>query len=148
VTQLHPLLLFLHVLSISAWLGAALWVPRDVKRTLASIGADVDALAARVQAALRLDAFAGVAAIATGMLLVWEEAVARPRLGIVLGMLLAFARLGLLVALGRAWQEVLGRVRAGEAAAPADRAARRLPMFSGMAHTAWLAALACMVFPF
>jgi hypothetical protein len=147
MTTLHSLLVFLHVLAISAWIGAALWVAGDVKRALAMGKPHVDALAARIKPALGLDAVAGVATIVTGALLMWEEGMGHPRLGITAGIVLALARLGLLAGMRGAWRGILARIRSGEAVAANDPAARRMSMLSGMAHTTWLLALAGMVFP-
>lgn len=147
MTNLHSALLFLHVLAISAWIGAALWVAGDVRRALAMGKPHVDALAARIKPALGLDAAAGIATMVTGALLMWEEGMGRPRLGITAGIVLAVARLGLLGAMRRAWRGILARIRAGEAVAADDPAAKRMSMLSGMAHAMWLLALAGMVFP-
>ncbi len=140
-------LVFLHVMSISAWLAAALWVAGDVKRTLALGRPHVDALASRVQPALGLDAIAGASTIVTGALLFWAEGIGRPRLGLTAGIVVALVRFGLIAGLRRAWRGILARLSAGEAVPAADPAARRMGMLSGMAHTAWLLALAGMVFP-
>ena len=67
--MLHSLLVFLHVLAISTWIGAAIWVAGDVKRALAMGKPHVDVLAARIRPALGLDAGAGIATIVTGALL-------------------------------------------------------------------------------
>jgi len=147
VTTLHSLLVFLHVLSISAWIAAALWVAGDVKRALGMGRPHVDALAARVRPALGLDALAGIATIVTGSLLVWEERLGMPRLGISAGIVLALLRLGILTAMRRTWRGILARIQAGETVPAADPAARRMTMLSGIAHTMWLLALAGMVFP-
>lgn len=147
MTSLHPLLVFLHVLSVSAWIAAALWVAGDVKRTLGLGRPHLDALAARIRPALGLDAVAGIATIVTGSLLVWEEGLGMPRLGITAGIVLALLRLGILAAMRRAWRGLLARIQAGEAVAAGDPAARRMSMLSGIAHTMWLLALAGMVFP-
>ena len=147
MTALHAALVFLHVLSISAWLGAALWVPGDVKRALALAGPHPGALAAGVRPKLGLDAAAGIATIVTGLLLMWDESMARPRLGITVGIVFAVARIGLLAALRRSFRSLAARVAAGEPVAPRDPAARRMSMFAGIAHLLWLLALAGMVFP-
>jgi len=147
VTTLHSVLVFLHVLSISAWIAAALWVAGDVKRALGMGRPHVDALAARVRPALGLDALAGIATIVTGSLLVWEERLGMPRFGISAGIVLALLRLGILAAMRRAWRGILARIQAGEAVPAADPAARRMTMLSGIAHTMWLLALAGMIFP-
>ncbi|HET8540663.1 MAG TPA: hypothetical protein VFL83_12410 [Anaeromyxobacter sp.] len=147
MTTLHSLLVFLHVLAISAWIAAALWVAGDVKRALAMGKPHVDALAARIRPALGLDAVAGVAAIVTGALLLWEQGMTHPRPGISAGIVLALVRLFLLAGMRRAWRGLLARIQAGEAVPADDRAARRMSMLSGIAHLMWLLALAGMVFP-
>ena len=147
MTALHALLLFLHVLAISAWLAATLWVSGDVGRTLALGRPFVDALAARVRPQLGLDAAAGVAVLVTGLLVMWEEGMTRPRLGIAAGFVLTLVRLGLLGAMRRSWRSIAARLERGEPVEARDPAARRMAMLSGMAHTAWLLALAGMVFP-
>jgi hypothetical protein len=143
--DLHAILVFLHVLAASSWLGAALWVAGDVRRTLAVGPPHTGGLPARVRPALGLDAAAGLATLVTGGLVMWEEGLGHPPLGISAGIVLTVARLGLLVALRRAWRELHGRLAAGEAVSPGDPAARRIGMISGLAHAAWLVALAGMV---
>jgi hypothetical protein len=147
MTTLHSALLFLHVLAISSWIAAALWVAGDVKRALAMGKPHVDVLASRIRPALGLDVVAGVATIVTGALLMWDERLTHPRLGIAAGIALALVRLGLLAAMRRTWRGILARIQGGEAVAASDAAARRMSMLSGIAHTMWLLALAGMVFP-
>ncbi len=147
MTLPHQFLVFLHVLAISAWIGAAMWVAGDVKRALAMGKPYVDALPGRVRPALGLDAIAGVATIATGALLMWYDHMARPPIGISIGILFALVRLGVLGALRGAWRSIVGRIGAGETVAANDPAARRMSMLSGIAHTMWLLALAGMVLP-
>lgn len=147
MTEVHPLLVFLHVLAISAWIGAALWVAGDVKRALAMGKPYVDVLPGLVRPALGLDAIAGVATIVTGALLMWEEHMGKPRLGIAAGIVLALLRLGLLAAMRGSWRGILARIQAGQPVPADDPAARRMSMLSGIAHTTWLLALAGMVFP-
>jgi hypothetical protein len=141
------LLRFLHVLAISIWIGASLWSAGDVRRTLALGRPHVDALAARLRPALGLDAAAGIAALVTGGLLMWAQDLGHPRPGIAAGIVLTLVRLGVLAALRRVSRSILARVQAGEPVPSGDPAARRLGMLSGIAHTAWLLALAGMVFP-
>jgi hypothetical protein len=143
--NVHAILLFLHVLAVSAWLGAALWVAGDVKRALGLGRPHVDALAARVSPALGLDALAGIATLATGLLLMWEERMGHPPPGIAAGIVFTLLRIGVLAAMRGAWRKILERLRAGEAVAPADPAAKRMTMLSGIAHALWLLALAGMV---
>ncbi len=147
MTALHASLVFLHVLSIAAWLAAALWVPGDVKRALAVGGPHPGALAASVRPQLGLDAAAGIAAVVTGLLLMWETSMTRPRLGIALGIAFALVRLGLLASMRRAFRALAARVAAGEPVAPGDPSARRMSMLAGIAHLLWALALGGMVFP-
>jgi hypothetical protein len=146
VTALHALLVFLHVLAISAWLGAALWVAGDVKRALALGGAHAAALAASVRPKLGLDAAAGGATIVTGLLLMWEEGMRQPRLGITVGIVAALIRFGLLAAIRGSFRSIAARLAAGETVAPGDPAARRMSMLAGIAHLLWALALAGMVY--
>ncbi len=147
MTALHSLLVFLHVLSISAWMAAALWVAGDVKRALGLGRPYVDALAARIRPQLGLDAAAGIATLATGLLLMWEEGLTHPRLGITAGFVLTLVRIGLLAAMRSKWRGLAVRLERGETVRSDDPAARRMSMLSGIAHTLWLLALAGMVFP-
>lgn len=147
MTALHSLLVFLHVLSISVWMAAALWVSGDVNRALSLGRPYVDALAARVRPKLGLDAAAGVATVITGALIMWEEHLGKPRVGIMVGIALTLVRLGLLAAMRRSWRSIGERLGRGEQVESRDPAARRMAMFSGIAHTTWLLALAGMIFP-
>ncbi len=145
--SIHYTLVFLHVLAISAWIGATLWIAGDVRRTVERGKPFVDALPARVGPAFSLDAVAGIATFVTGALLIWEEQVGRPRFGIIAGIVLTFVRGGLLGALKKSWREILGRIQAGQAVPANEPAAKRMSMLSGIAHLTWLLALAGMVFP-
>ena len=147
MAPLHAALLFLHVVAISLWMSAALWVPGDVRAALALGRPHADALAARVRPKLGLDAAAGIATIVTGLLLMWEVGMTRPRLGITVGFVAALTRLGLLVVIRRSWGSLAARLARGEAVEAKDPAARRMAALSGVAHTLWLIALAGMVFP-
>jgi len=147
VSSLHHLLLFLHVLSISTWIAAALWVAGDVRRALAMGRPHADVLSTRVNPALGLDAIAGLATLVTGGLLLWEMGMGHPRAGIAAGIVFALLRLGLLAGMRRAWRGLLARIRSGEAIAVGDPAARRMAKLARFAHLLWLLALAGMVFP-
>jgi hypothetical protein len=147
VTALHSLLVFLHVLAISLWMAAALWVSGDVSAALGLGRPHVDALADRVRPKLGLDAAAGGATVLTGLLLMWEMSMTRPRLGIAAGLVLALLRLGLLALVRRAFASIAARLARGETVEARDPAARRMSMLSGMAHALWLLALAGMIFP-
>ncbi len=145
--MLHDVLSFLHVASISAWLAASIWLAGDVRRALALGKPHVDALAGRLAGPIKLDGIAALGTFVTGALIVWQQHLGMPRAGITAGILLAVARVGVLIALRRGWKSIHARVQAGEAVAADDPAARRLSMLAGIAHTLWLLALAGMVFP-
>jgi len=145
VTQI---LLFFHVLCAAAWLGAALWVPRDAKRTLALGKPFQAALPARVAPALELDLWSGVGTVATG-LVVLSALGGRPRLGILIGFALALARLALTFGLLRpSWRLVASRISAGEEVKPDDPAVRRMSGIAGAGHALWAGALFTMVLGF
>ena len=146
--SLLPLFLLLHVLSISAWLAAALWLAGDLRRTLALGKPHVDALRPRLAPELGLDAIAAVATFATGVLVMWAQGFAPPRPGVAAGLVLAVARAGVLASLRRRVRGILARLDAGEAVPPTDPAARRAGALAGVAHGLWLLALAGMVLPF
>jgi hypothetical protein len=142
----RELLLFLHVLAAATWIGAALWVPGDVRRTLALGRPAADALAARVAPALRLDLYAGAAVLLTGISIISVEG-GRPRLGITLGLLFTMARLGVVGgAMLPAWRRVEAAIAGGGELAAAAASARRMAMLSGIAHALWILALAGMIF--
>ncbi|HSD19158.1 MAG TPA: hypothetical protein VLC54_03925 [Anaeromyxobacter sp.] len=144
---MNDLLRFLHVLSASAWLGATLWVASDVRRTLA-LGRPYPAgLAARVNPAIGLDVAMGIATVFTGLLVLTAQG-GHPRTGIMIGFALSLVRIGVVLAgLRPAWRTVATRLAAGQDVPPADAPVKRMAMWSGMAHTLWLLALATMVFP-
>jgi len=146
VTVLTPVL-FLHVLAAAAWLGAALWTPGDVRRTLALGRPHVEALLGRAAPTLALDLWAGAVTLLTGIAAIGLEG-GVPRIGILVGFAAALVRLGL-AALGLrpAFRRVAAAVAGGDLAA-AQAPARRLAMISGMGHLLWVVALAGMVFPF
>lgn len=145
--MLHDLLVFLHVLSTSIWIASALWLAGDVRRTLGAGRPEAAALQARFRPALGLDVAAGLATLATGALLVWQQALGMPRPGITAGIVLTLARLGVLAAMRRAFRGIVARLAAGEPVAADDAGARRMSMLSGIAHLLWVLALAGMVFP-
>lgn len=139
-------ILFLHILSASTWIGAALWMPGDVKRTLGLGRPQVDALAARARPALRLDLIAGIATVITGVL-VLAAGGQHPGAGIMVGFAASILRLGVVAfALLPAWRAVEARIASGGDLAPALAPARRMGMLSGIAHALWLVALAGMIF--
>lgn len=140
----YYLVRFLHIASMAAWIGAALWVPGDVRRTLARGAPHTDLLASRVEGALKLDLWAGIATILTGMGLVALVG-GHPAPRIAVGMVLAIALLALVFfGIFPAWRRIRGSLAAGGDAG----AVKRLAALNGVAHVLWLAALATMVFEF
>lgn len=143
---MRDLVLMLHILSAAAWIGAALWLPGDVKRTLALGRPHTEALAERVRPALRLDLLAGIATLVTGLGVLGLDR-AHPGTGIMVGFAAAFLRLGVVWGgMLPAWRAVEARIAAGGDLTPAVAPARRMGMLSGIAHTLWLVALAGMIF--
>lgn len=148
MTALALVLRFVHILSASTWLGAALWTAGDVRRTLAQGQPFVNALAARSRPAMRLDLWAGIATIVTGSALVGMLYAGMPRTGILVGFGAAALRLVLLLAVtAPALNRLQAAVASGDLAATA-LPAKRLAMISGIGHLLWVVALAGMVFPF
>lgn len=143
---MRNVVLLLHILSSAAWLGAALWVPGDVRRTLALGRPHVAALPARVGPGLRLDVYAGLATVLTGLAVLALDGV-HPGTGIMVGFLAAVVRLGVVWGgMAPAWRAVQAAIAGGGDLAPAMPAARRMAMLSGIAHALWLVALAGMIF--
>ncbi len=138
---------YLHVLSMATWLGAALWLAGDARRSLAADPAAARAFFQRALASLRLDRWAGVATIVTGAALfhlahVWPALPA----ALVVGMTLGVARAGLTDALLLPTvRKLQARLEAGEAPAALLPSAGRLAMLSGIGHLVWLGALAGMI---
>lgn len=144
---MNDLLRFLHILSASAWLAATLWVAGDVRRTLAAGRPFPSGLAARVDPAVKLDVAMGIATILTGLVVLAYQGV-HPRTGIMIGFALSLVRVGVILAgLRPAWRSVATRLAAGQEVPPTDAPVKRMAMWSGMAHTLWVIALATMVFP-
>lgn len=139
---------FLHVLSAALWMGAVLSWPGALRRGL-KLGPPHPAPAiAQARTGLGLDLGAGLATVVTGLLYVSPLGGGPLRIGIVVGLALALARLALLVALARpTLQAVSDRIGAGDIES-ARSASRRLPAYTGTAHLLWLLALVTMVFPF
>jgi hypothetical protein len=142
---LYYLLRILHLVSMAAWFGAALWVAADLKRTIALGAPHTTVLRARILPALRLDVWAGIATMVTGAALAGMGV--GHRVGIAVGFALALMLFILVMTV---------LLPAGSrAAAAAERGdldeARRLSKsvaaFSGVGHLLWLAALVAMVWP-
>ncbi len=137
---------FLHILAAATWLGAALWMPGDVRRTLAQGLPCAEALPRRARPALSLDLWTGLATLLTGIALLALEG-GQPRIGVLVGFAAVLVRLVLLAAGMRpAYRRVEAALGAGDLAA-AEAPARRLGMLSGMGHLLWVIALAGMVSP-
>lgn len=145
--MLYFLVKILHIVAIAVWLGAALWVPGDVRRSLSPERPALAGLAARIVPALRLDAWAGVATLLTGIAL---TVVARShRIGIGVGLALTVLLLLLvMLVLLPVGKRIAAIVQTGGDLGEARRLAKQLSAFSGIAHLLWLAALVAMVLPY
>jgi len=145
--MLSHTLLFLHVVSVALWLGAAVFVSGDIRRTLSLGPPHLVPMLARARSGLRLDLIAGIAALATGLVLASPLGGTRLRAGIFIGLGLALVRFALLLAVSR---PTLGRIAAAVEAgrgADATAGARRLSAVQGVSHLLWILALATMIFP-
>lgn len=138
---------FLHVLSMAAWLGAALWLAGDARRCLAAGPDAARSFIHRALTSLRVDRWAGLATIVTGGALISLAGVG-PALPppLIVGMALGVARAGLTdAALLPAVRKLAARLEAGEAPGNLLPGAGRLAMLSGVGHLVWLGALAGMI---
>jgi hypothetical protein len=138
---------YLHVVSMASWLGAALWLAGDARRSLAAGPDAARAFLQRALASLKVDRMAGLATLLTGGALIHFTKVwpALP-LPLVVGMALGIARAGVTDALlFPAVRRLAARLEAGEAPAALLPVAGRLSMLSGIGHLVWLGALAGMI---
>ena len=145
--MIYYLVRILHLVAMSLWLGAALWVPGDVRRTLAAGAPHLAALPARIRPALRINVWAGAATIVSGIAL---AGLARSsRLGIVVGFALALCLfiLDMTIVLP-AGKRVAAAIEAGGDLSEAQRLSKSLSAFSGVGHLLWLATLVAMVLPY
>ncbi len=138
---------FLHVVSMAAWLGAGLWLAGDARRCLAAGPDAARSFFQRALRSLRIDRWAGLATIVTGLGLIHLTHVwpALPP-ALVIGMVLGVARAGLTdAAVLPAVRRLKARLEAGEAPGTLIPATGRLAMLSGLGHLVWLGALAGMI---
>jgi hypothetical protein len=139
--------LIVHVLSAATWLGAAIWTPGDVRRTLALGKPHLDTLPRRVKPAMALDLWAGIGTLVTGIVAIGLQG-GVPRAGVMVGLAAVLVRLAVLTpAMRVAFRRVEAAVGAGDVGA-AEAPARRLGMLGGLGHLLWVVALAGMVLRF
>lgn len=138
---------FLHVLSASLWVGAVLFWPGALRRALKAGPPHTGPAVSQARLGLGIDLGAGLGTLVTGLIYASPFGGGPLRLGILVGLALALARLALLVALARpTLREIQDRLAAGQTDA-AFGVARRIPAYTGTAHLLWLIALVLMVFP-
>jgi hypothetical protein len=138
---------YLHVVSMAGWLGAALWLAGDARRSLDAGPEATQAFLRRSLASLRFDRWAGMATLVTGATLIYLTRVwpALPA-PLLVGMTLGIARAALTdAALLPAVRKLAVQLEAGAAPAALLPAAGRLAMLSGIGHLVWLGALAGMI---
>jgi hypothetical protein len=136
---------FLHILSAAAWLGAAIWVAGDARRTLSLGKPYIEALPARIAPALKLDLWAGVATVLTGLIYIAALG-GRPRLGVMIGFGLAVLRVGLTGGfLLPSFRGLASRISSGKEVKPNDFSVKGMALFTGVNHVLWVGALVAMV---
>jgi hypothetical protein len=138
---------FLHVLAAALWLGAVLSWPGALRRGLKGTASEAAPALAQARSGVTLDLGAGLATLVTGLLYASPLGGVPLRIGIVIGLALALARLALLFALARPTLHLVVEKLAGGDVAGARTASRRLSAYVGTAHLLWLLALVTMIFP-
>jgi hypothetical protein len=136
----------LHVLAMASWLGATLWLSGDARRSLGAGQAEAMAFLGRARSAILLDRAAGAVTIFSGLLLLHLAQAWPPRIGLLVGMVLAVVRAGLTDAvMAPGLRKIAVGLAGGAAPASLVPVARRLAAVSGVGHLAWLGALAGML---
>ncbi len=139
----------LHVLSITTWLAASLWLASDARRSLAAGGAEANAFVGRARKAVKLDKLAGILTIVTGLGLIHFAQAWPLRGGLWLGIVMATLRAGLTDAvLSPSVRKIAAGLEAGQAPADLAPLAGKLATMAILGHVAWLLALTGMVLPF
>ncbi len=138
----------IHLVFMAAWFGSMLFVAGDVKRTLATEGANLDLLRDRCARYKRISVVSAILTLATGFGMIFElggmGAVPFP---IHISILTGLAALVVGAAgIGRTWQRIDGRLSEGASAADVTGDVKKLGMFTGIFHSLWLGTLMLMVF--
>jgi hypothetical protein len=136
---------FLHILAAALWMGTALFWPGAVRRALKLGPPHPGPALAQARVGLGLDLGLGLGTLVTGAAMVGVSGGHELTVGV--GLTVALARVGLLLALAR---PAIARIALAVEDGDLDRAralAKRVPAYAGMAHLLWLLGLAAMVFP-
>jgi hypothetical protein len=144
------LLLFLrlvHITAMATWIGGLSFVSGDLRRTLATQGADHALLRSRMTHATRMAAGSALVTVGTGLALIAVRggfSAVSPAIhaGLVLGVALWF--LGGFI--GLSWRRIDGALAAGAEASSLQGDVRKLTIAVGVFHTGWLVVLVLMVF--
>jgi hypothetical protein len=142
--SLYDLSKIVHFASMAVWLGAAMWVPGDVKRSLDLPGGPDANLPRRIRAALRLDIWGGIFTIFSGIALAWQGAAHARWIGVGFALSILLFMLVMVVLLP-AGKRIAAAVETGGDLAEARGSVKQLAAFSGVAHLLWLAVLVEMV---
>jgi uncharacterized membrane protein len=143
----YKALIALHVLSMAVWLGAALTIAGDVRRTISRGKPHTDILAARIERSLGINAVAATFTLLSGLGLVF----AKGGFGAISPMVHAGFALALVVfateLLGlRPTVAKLGQTLANGEAKDLKSMQGRIAMFTGIGHLLKLVILVLMVF--
>lgn len=137
----------LHILCMTAWFGTMLFVTGDIKRTFAAGPAHLPLLRERVGRVNRVAGIAGTLTVLSGFALIFAVGgfkAVPPAIhtGMTFGITAwAIGAFGF----GGTWKGIEAKLDAGADPATLGDKVKRLGMFTGLFHSAWLIALLTMV---
>jgi hypothetical protein len=140
------ILRYLHLLFMGSWMGLTVFLPGDVRRTLATDGADLALLDQRVSRTGRAAAVMGLGTFFSGVaMIVSLGGMGAVPVPIHIGLTLTLVMIGLGVLVNRAWSGAYTGLKAGDKAA-GEAARKRIAMLSGIFQLLWMVILGLMVF--
>jgi uncharacterized membrane protein len=139
-----------HILATAVWFGGGLFLPGDIRRTLALGRPHADALVPRIKRVVPFLIGGGNLTLLSGLALVFIAggfAAVPPRILVGLGLTVLLLGLGASV-VAPTWNRIAHLVESGGDLAEAGRIARRFSVLNHVEHALWLAVLALMVLRF
>jgi uncharacterized membrane protein len=141
------LLRLLHILFAAVWFGGGLFLPGDIRRTIALGPPHAEQLVARIDRVVPFLIGAALLTLLTGgAMVLWVGGFSAIPRRIQVGLLLTVVifLIGAVVASPQ-WKRIAAIVRAGGDLAEAKGLARRFSLANGIEHLLWLVVLALMV---